>query len=510
MLHRFIQAITRSLAFVRKEIFEILRQPRLLFTLVLGPFLILLIFGIGYRNVARALRTLFVVQEGSPLREQIEEQGTTLGEQLIYAGVTANEAEALQRLRRGEVDVVVVTPPNAYETIRSSEQAVFTLYHHEIDPFQVDYVNYFGQVYIDEVNRRVLLSITQEGQQEASTVQDDLSEARASAAAMRTALEAGDELAARQSRAELSQNVDEVSLAMGATLGVLGGVQQNLGGTEDGGANEILTALSEIQQSTDELNENGNSPGNNSQRIQQVAAIEEELARLEEQLSEFTNIDANVLVRPFRSEASSIAALQPTAETFFAPAVIALLLQHLAITFAALSIVRERIVGTMELFRVSPLSAGETLTGKYISYLIFGGVIAAALTLLLVYGLGVPMLGSWVNYALVVAALLFTSLGIGFFISLVSQSDTQAVQYSMIVLLASVFFSGFLMPLEQLIQPVRVVSWALPTTYGIILLRDIALRGIPPGLILLGGLALIGVVLALVNWILLRRMITAR
>jgi membrane glycosyltransferase len=50
-----------------------------------------------------------------------------------------------------------------------------------------------------------------------------------------------------------------------------------------------------------------------------------------------------------------------------------------------------------------------------------------------------PMLGTWWHFTLVIAAVLFTSLGICFVISIVSQTDSQAMQYSMIILLASVF-----------------------------------------------------------------------
>jgi ABC-2 type transport system permease protein len=85
---------------------------------------------------------------------------------------------------------------------------------------------------------------------------------------------------------------------------------------------------------------------------------------------------------------------------FFAPAVIALLLQHLAVTFAALSIVREQRDGTMELFRVSPVSAFETLLGKYLSYLFFAGVLAAILTLAVVYGLRVPLLACFRHFTI--------------------------------------------------------------------------------------------------------------
>ncbi len=141
----------------------------------------------------------------------------------------------------------------------------------------------------------------------------------------------------------------------------------------------------------------------------------------------------------------------------------------------------------MELFRVSPLSPSETLLGKYLSYMLFGIFLTIALTLLVVYVLHVPMLGSWNYYSLVILALLFTSLGFGFLISLVSKTDSQAVQLTMIMLLASVFFSGFMMSLDMIKYPVSIVSWSLPTTYGIIMLRDIVLRGVVPNMNLLGG-----------------------
>lgn len=508
---RFWRSLIRSSSFLRKEVFVIFRQPRLLITLVLGPFLILFLFGIGYRNEARALRTLFVAEANSPIAQQVEEYATTLGPQLIFAGVTDDEEAALNRLRRGEVDVVAVTPVNAMEKIRSNEPAVFSLYHREIDPFQVEYVNYFGQIYIDEVNRRALMAIAQEGQMDASNVQDDLAEARQNASTLREALQAGDESAAQQKRASLRGNLDAVSLAVGASLGLLSGVEQTLGPSDNPGqVSELLNTLSSASEKTESLGGMDGEPQDKDQQIQRVTEIEEDLETLESRLDEFTSISPDVLVRPFRSEAQSIATIQPDAADFYTPAVIALLLQHLAVTFAALSIVRERTVGTMELFRVSPLSAGEALVGKYLSYMLFGALIMALLTLLLIYVLQVPMLGRWLDYVLVVAALLFTSLGIGFIISLVSSDESQAVQYTMIVLLLSVFFSGFLLSLDLIWQPVRLVSWAVPTTYGIILLRDIFLRGLPPNYQLLLTLFAIGAALFLLSWLLMRRLVTSR
>ena len=61
-----------------------------------------------------------------------------------------------------------------------------------------------------------------------------------------------------------------------------------------------------------------------------------------------------------------------------------------------------------------------------------------------------------------------------------------------------------------LIEEVQVVSWSLPTTYGIVLLRDIFLRGAAPDRNLLGGLALIGFGLFLLAWFMLRRLLASR
>jgi ABC-2 type transport system permease protein len=170
-----------------------------------------------------------------------------------------------------------------------------------------------------------------------------------------------------------------------------------------------------------------------------------------------------------------------------------------------LSVVRDRRSGAMELFRVSPLAAAEMLVGKYLSYFLFAGVLAAILTAILVYLLKVPMLDFWQNYALAVAVLIFTSLGAGFVISLMSNTTTQAVQYSMLLLLTSVFFTGFFLRLESLLAPVRLISWLLPATYGIQLLQNIMLRGRGVDVGMISALAAIGVFLMIVAWTQLRK-----
>jgi ABC-2 type transport system permease protein len=399
IMNRFFKSIIRIFSFPRKELTEILRQPRLILTLVFGPFLIILLFGMGYPDEGRALRTTIVVGEQNPLAGAVDSFAESLGPAIIYQGVENNQDVALANLALGVSDMVVVVPENPAETIRSNQQAKFLIYHNEVDPFQIAYIRAVGRLYTDEVNRRVLASITEEGQE----------------------------------------------------------------------------------------------------------SVPENLAELNENLSELTTLSSSVLVSPFTSESSGLSEMQYTPVGFLTPAVIVLLLQHLSVTFAALSIVREQRSGIMELFRVAPLTALEALFSKYLSYLLFNLLIAAVLTALVVWGIGVPVLGSWVNYGLALVVVLFASLGFGFAISLISETEIQAVQYSMLFLLTSIFFSGFFLDLRLLWEPMRPLAWSLPATYGIRMMQDVMLRGYPLPLLVFQGMSAIGIVLFLINYYLLKK-----
>ena len=95
----------------------------------------------------------------------------------------------------------------------------------------------------------------------------------------------------------------------------------------------------------------------------------------------------------------------------------------------------------------------------------------------MVQALGVPFLGSPAELAGVVALLVLASLGLGLFISVISDSERQAVQLSLLLLLASVFFSGFVISIDQFQPIVRDAAYLLPVTHGIQLIQDVLLRG---------------------------------
>jgi ABC-2 type transport system permease protein len=215
-----------------------------------------------------------------------------------------------------------------------------------------------------------------------------------------------------------------------------------------------------------------------------------------------------VVAAPTHAELINIAPVVPTVVAFFGPAVLALILQHMAVTLIALSVVRDRTSGVIEVFRVSPVSAWEVVAGKILGFAFLCAAIAFVSLALLILGLGVPMLGSVAALTGVVALLIVASLGLGLLISIISDSERQAVQLSLLVLLASVFFSGFVLPISEFNAPVRTAAYLIPVTSGISLIQDVMLRGEvrEPWQAML--LAAIGLVLLLACWLLLRRGMT--
>jgi ABC-2 type transport system permease protein len=216
-------------------------------------------------------------------------------------------------------------------------------------------------------------------------------------------------------------------------------------------------------------------------------------------------IPPELVAQPTIARVNNVAPTSPSIVSFAAPAVFALILQHMAVTLTALSFVRERLSGAMEMFRISPVNSLELVLGKYLGLGIVSAVVAAATALLLILLLGVPVLGDPWLIAGVVALLVFASLGMGLLISVIADSERQAVQLALLLLLASVFFSGFVLPINEFREGVQYAAYILPVTHGIQLLQDLMLRGSTEAWWQLGLLAVLGVVLLTLTVIALRR-----
>jgi ABC-2 type transport system permease protein len=390
---RFLKTLTRVLAIVGKELVEVIRRPGAMLSLILGPFLIMAIFGVGYSGYRRPLATVVVIPPESGLPTDVESYSEISGSGLDVIEVTTDEAAADARLRDQAIDVVLVAPADVEARFRAGEQSVIGVRVNVVDPVEQNYTVFLARALEREVNRIVIERIAEEGQ----------------------------------------------TYALGA------------------GAEEAAAIPPEI-----------------------VAA-------------------------PTRAEVVNIAPAQPGVVQFFGSAVLALILQHMAVTLIALSVVRERTTGMFELFRVSPITTLEVIVAKLLAFGILSGAIAILTVVLLVGPFNVPMLGDPALLAGVIALFILASLGLGLVVAGLSDSERQAVQLSLLILLASVFFSGFVLAIDEFSEPVRSMTSVLPVTHGISLIGEIMLRGDVRSVWQVGALAVLAIAFIAIAWVLLRR-----
>jgi ABC-2 type transport system permease protein len=489
-MRAFMGSLIRTSAFLRKEIVEVVRQPRLLVMLVLGPFLILLVFGTGLREQDPAVRTTFVVDPQSLIAAQIERFAEAQDQRLDVRGLTHDREGALNDLREGSLDLVVVVPDDAVDRIRSDVHAEVTAYHDQLDPIESQAIGLFTRTAVDEINQLVLQRLVDESQSDAEQVRQRVDVAQRSAESLERSSSPEE---VRRAQRDLSA----LALVVGPTAALL----RELGGGRDDG---LLQAITGLDESAAGLSSTPDGPRND-----QIGQVQQDLEVIESGLAEYQELSPSTIVSPFEGVSRRVVPTEVRLQDYYAPAVVVLLLQHLVVTFVALSLVRERTIGATELFQVTPMRPFEILVGKYVAYVVLGGALATVLIAALVFALGVPLAGSVLAVAAVVALVLAASIGVGFLMALVSDSDSQAVQYAMLLLLASIFFTGFLLSLERFRAWITWIALPIPAARGVSALRDLMLRGteLTTGTVLhLGVLALVFFVL---SWILLARRLSS-
>jgi ABC-2 type transport system permease protein len=162
---------------------------------------------------------------------------------------------------------------------------------------------------------------------------------------------------------------------------------------------------------------------------------------------------------------------------FYVPGVIAIALQIATIFATSMSLVRERERGTIEQLLVSPLSKSGLMLGKILPYLGVSATMGVFLLGIMRWVFFIPVQGSLLLLLTSMLAFIFALLCLGLLISTKAASQMQALQMTMTLMLPSIFFSGFIFPVETMPWIFRAISAILPATYFIELMRAIVLRG---------------------------------
>ncbi len=448
-----------------------MRQPQLLLLLLVGPVLITAAFGLSLdlKNILWP-RALVVVEPGSEGAELFEQYRHEFTEYAYLAGTTDDPEAARQRLLRGEVDAVITIPSNPSETIVHGEQAVLGVTYNTINPVFGTAVPRNSYLLVLDLNQSIVEASIDRNIEDIGSAQEQINELnRRFTENANLAVEAFSSEEAQTATAEL----DETLTNLESSLRFLRAAEVG----EEGDISAALEQIEAAQQALGEVRETQEAGPEEVKEQSGLLELQRSLASLQEALADVpADVPPQVLANPFRLEIENLAS-PPGILGFYAPGVLAVLIQHLAVSLASLSIIRERLKGTYEFFEVSPLGAGELLVGKFLTY--FGLVVGAnlAVAAVLAVFLGIPLEGGALMMTLAMALVTVGSLGLGFLISALVKSQLQAVQVSMLLLIASVLFAGFLFPLSDMTQPARGISYFLPAAYGIRALQDVMIQG---------------------------------
>lgn len=176
------------------------------------------------------------------------------------------------------------------------------------------------------------------------------------------------------------------------------------------------------------------------------------------------------------------------------PALIGLILTFIGTIITSIGLVKERQTGTLEQLAVMPLKPSDVIVGKIAPYFILASVDMIIVTLLGIWIFGVPFNGNPWLFALGAAIFLFVVLGIGVLISTASQTQAQAIQLAIMILLPQILLSGFIFPLSAMPAAISWIGYCLPLTYFVQISQGIMLRGagldsLWPAYVVLTGMA---------------------
>jgi ABC-2 type transport system permease protein len=164
---------------------------------------------------------------------------------------------------------------------------------------------------------------------------------------------------------------------------------------------------------------------------------------------------------------------------FMVPGVLALLLMVITTVLGAMAIVREKEFGTLEQLNVTPLRRWELIAGKLLPFGLIGIVDVFLVVALAVLWFEIPLRGSFALLVALSLVYLLCTLGLGLFVSTVSQSQQQAMMTAVFFfMMPMIYLSGFIFPIENMPAPIQPLTYLIPLRYYLVIVRGIFLKGI--------------------------------
>jgi ABC-2 type transport system permease protein len=164
---------------------------------------------------------------------------------------------------------------------------------------------------------------------------------------------------------------------------------------------------------------------------------------------------------------------------FMIPGVVAMLLLVITTNLSSMAVVREKELGTLEQLNVTPITRWELIVGKLLPYGLLGIIDVVLVTAFAILWFRIPLLGSPVLLLATSIIYLMTTLGLGLFISTISNTQQQAMMTATFFFLTPMLYlSGFIFPIENMPALIQPLTYLIPLRYFIVIVRGIFLKGV--------------------------------
>lgn len=162
---------------------------------------------------------------------------------------------------------------------------------------------------------------------------------------------------------------------------------------------------------------------------------------------------------------------------YFVPGIVVNIITMITLMLTAMAIVREKEIGTMEQLLVSPIRPVELILGKTLPFAIIGLLDVVLITAAALLTFHIPFRGS--GLLLMGCSVLFvlTTLGVGLFISTISNTQQQAMLSSFFFFMPAFMLSGFAFPIRNMPVIVQYLTYLNPIRYFMEVVRGIFLKG---------------------------------
>jgi ABC-2 type transport system permease protein len=163
---------------------------------------------------------------------------------------------------------------------------------------------------------------------------------------------------------------------------------------------------------------------------------------------------------------------------YYVPGVMAQLVMIVTMMLSAMSVVREKEIGTMEQIIVTPIRRWEFILGKTLPFALVGYLNVTMVTALAAFWFDIPIRGSLLLLGVATGVYLLSTLGFGLFISTVSRSQQQAMMSAFMFMFPAMLLSGFAFPIENMPESIQYLTWLNPLRHYLVIIRGIFLKGV--------------------------------